>query len=423
MKLLTFLGTGRYREACYHYGNQTHTASYAPAASASFLQVSKLLVFVTPDAEQAHLGPLSECLPDGVELESRPVPLGQNEAQLWEIFQAITDAVKPGERVAFDVTHGFRTFPMIGLLAAAFLQAGLDVELQAVLYGAWEARDESAQPPSTPVFDLSPMLELLRWADAAQRFNRTGDARPLAERLRMRKKKVALSGYADAGDRAAKLNNLTGALEQISRALRLVRPSQALESISGLEQRIQDGLTSLQQLPELGPFQLLLDRLNSSYAPLAVNASIPVPWGRLQAEREMLHWYVDREQWVQAVTLGREWLVSWALAHHDQHDFQRKDLRQQMAHALGASAEGYRSAKQKKEPFEPLFLRELPHREAVFDIWSALSDVRNDIDHAGMRLDPRPADKLVRQISDLLIRIGKLPLAAGLENQTQANCE
>ena len=99
--------------------------------------------------------------------------------------------------MAFDITHGLRLFPLVGLLAAAFLRSGLSVDLQAVLYGAFDVRDRGVTPNRTPMFDLSPMLALLEWSTAADRFNRTGDSRYLASLVSAQRKQLALLARGD----------------------------------------------------------------------------------------------------------------------------------------------------------------------------------------------------------------------------------
>ena len=184
MKLLTFLGVSKYEETTYTWQDKEYKCRFAPLASCHFLQPEELIVFLTEDAQQQIFPEFRAEVPKSVRLRAVPVPLGKDEAELWQIFEQVSGAVQPGEEAAFDITHGLRSFPLVGLLAAAFLRSGLDVKLRAVLYGAYDV-GKVVSPGHTPMFDLSPMLSLLEWAAAADRFNRTGD--------------FALSGFSGDG--------------------------------------------------------------------------------------------------------------------------------------------------------------------------------------------------------------------------------
>jgi len=156
MKLITFLGTGRYDETEYTWQEQTKITRFAPVASCEFAQASEAVIFTTSEAEAVHGQALRDLL--NIPISFVSVPKGENEAELWQIFSAIAKSVIPGEEVVFDVTHGLRSFPLIGLLAAAFLRAGLKVELKAIFYGAFDVRNQNATPHRTPMFDLTPMV-------------------------------------------------------------------------------------------------------------------------------------------------------------------------------------------------------------------------------------------------------------------------
>ena len=200
MKLLTFLGVADYQETCYTWNGEECRTPFSPVASCAFLKPDDVMVFLTEDAQQKvypnFLLELDRKVPEKVKTSALPVPLGKDEQELWSIFDKISGCVQPGEEVAFDITNGLRHFPLVGLLAAAFLQSGLGVKLQAVLYGAFDV-GRQVSPGRTPMFDLSPMLALLEWAAAADRFNRTGDSRYLASLVNSQRKNLAMAAQGD----------------------------------------------------------------------------------------------------------------------------------------------------------------------------------------------------------------------------------
>ena len=414
MRLLTFLGAVNYQETLYIWQGQEKLASSAPLAAIAFLHPEAVSVFLTEDAEQKAFPAFQAALPEAVKVETVPIPLGQNESELWEIFARVSGAVKPKEEVAFDITHGLRSFPLVGLLVAAFLRSGLNIDLKAVLYGAYDVRDQSVTPHRTLLIDLSPMVELLDWAAAADRFNRTGDARYLATLLANQRKALAQAAQGDPEllRQVGALGNLAGALNSISQSLRLIRPAQAMQEIAGLEDQVERALPALERAATARPFALLLESVIQTYRPLAHPApnSPENLAGGLAVERQMIRWYHERQQWAQAVSLAREWLLSWVMLNLGMSNLTSLSARQRIENVVGSEAAEYKGAKKAGTNYTPVFLTQLTEIESVLGLWLELTQVRNDIDHAGKREDPQSPDSLIANLTQCLLRLEALPL-------------
>ena len=418
MKLITFLGTGAYSETEYVLNEQHCVTCYAPAATATFLKPDEVIVFATTEAEAVHGVSLKSLL--NIPTRFVTIPLGQDTHELWHIFDIVTQSVPQGEDVVFDVTHGLRSFPMIGLLVAAFLRAARRIGIKAVLYGAYDVRDQTVIPNRTPVFDLSPMLTLLEWAIGADRFNSTGDARYLASLIERQRKGLALEaeGNAERLAQIGDLANLANALTSISQSLRLIRPMRAMQQVAGLSERVQRARPVLTQVAPAQPFALVLDGVAQAYSPLASPpADQPGSLGRsLDVERTMIHWCVDRELWVQAIAIAREWLVSWVMYQLGMTNLTQLNARQRVENVLGAEANSWLEAQKKKQPFAPLFLSTLPQAELVLSLWNPLTQTRNDALHAGKRDDPGKPEDLIAQIKKHLDVLDQLPVLRGSED-------
>lgn len=412
MKMLTFLGTGTYNETKYVWNGQEAICRYAMVASAQFAQAEEIVVFATEEAKAAHEQPLRQAMPAKVRVDFVPVNKGQDEPELWGIFSQVAQAVKPGEAISFDVTHGLRSFPLLGLLAAAFLRAGMDVKLEHVFYGAFDVRDQSVTPNRTRMFDLTPMLTLLEWAAAADRFNRTGDSRYFASLLREQQKLLALQAQ-DQPERLAqigKLGRLSSALTDISQSLTLIRPHLAMAQIEKLPAQAEDALPILAQAEAALPFRLVLESTLETYRPLAFGNPAEDVRGDLQTQCALIVWYAEREHWPQAVSLAREWLVSWVMFHMGMNNLTSLSDRHRIEGVVNSEAEEFLKAKQAGRVFQPVFLKSLPEVETALGLWKALTDVRNDIDHAGMRENPLEPQDLIKQIQKHVSVIQSLPL-------------
>ncbi len=417
LHLLTFLGARPLEETTYTWRGFTHTASAAPLATTAFLRPSRVSVFLTAQARQATYPAFErafkQAFADTV-LQPIDITVGKNEQELWALFERMSDTIleAPEREIALDITHGFRSLPILALLAATYTQAAFAVRVQAALYGALDA----TQNGQTPMFDLSPMLTLLEWAVAADRFNRTGDARYLASLLGQAQKRLAQGLQHDQeaiAQQVAPLGRLRSGLKHLSQALAVVRPDEVAEGAARLPEHIEQARRGLAVAASAQPFQQLLDTIARSYQPLGLAEPAQAsPRERLAAQRALVRWYLEREHWVQAITLARELLVNWVMAHLGLPSWEDLDERQRVEQVINAEAARMVKAKkarsaqpEARQPFRSLFLGQVPQVEQLLGLWKDLADKRNDIDHAGMRPKPESASTLIQAVQRLVEQV------------------
>lgn len=162
----------------------------------------------------------------GVDASCHLIPPGRSEGEFWEMLRATAGLGITRGALSIDVTHGLRSQPLFLLLALLYLRSAYeDVRMGSVFYGA-QALAKSDFDGRTPLFDLRPMLELVDWTDAAQAFDRYGDAAPLAELLRTTERGDGpyehLAGRAEDVSQRLQLNVFDGfprSLSQFGKAL------------------------------------------------------------------------------------------------------------------------------------------------------------------------------------------------------------
>lgn len=416
MKLLTFLGAAQAYETTYVLDDgRTHTACYCGAALARFHPDTDMRVFVTADARAMHWAAFAAEAEDQVAaLQAVDIPDGRSEADLWGIFQAVVDQVEPDDTVIFDITHGYRSLPFLSFLAAAYLRVARGMKLEAVYYGNFEARDRSVEPNRAPVIDLTRFVDLLDWTVAADRFVRQGDARDLADRLRaLRPDYQDQRRDATAKQSATVLGQAAHELTRVSQALQLLRPAETMDASAALQARVA-ALSEVTLLSGL-PFGLLAGRVQAEYAPLALStpAQTAQPIKALRIERAMIQWHLARGQYVQAVGLGREWLVTWMLLHAGFSDPLDKATRDVVEGVITTAGQ---ECKQQSGQFGPHRfstgheLDAIPQVTHALDLYSILGNLRNDIMHAGKRRNPSPAKELAQGVNKHCLRLFELPL-------------
>ena len=106
---------------------------------------------------------------------------GDNESEIWENFRIIFDCLQPDDEVYFDVTHGFRSLPMLVLLLTNYTKFLKNIKVASITYGNYEARNEINE---APIIDLTSLSHLQDWTAGANMFIKTGNTKTITELLK-----------------------------------------------------------------------------------------------------------------------------------------------------------------------------------------------------------------------------------------------
>jgi CRISPR-associated DxTHG motif protein len=403
MKVISFLGIANYVLTKYKYGEVEYETRFFPAAVSQFIETDHLLICCTPTVhEHANLKELRNELDRlGVNHSLVDIPDGHSEADLWQIFDRITAVVEEGETVAFDVTHSYRSLPFLAFLAVAYLKTAKKVQVEKVLYGAYEARDQASN--CSPVFDLTPFVSLLDWITATSRFLETGDGYYLARLL----EEGMPSGLERGQDLEARalgrdLKGAAEAINSVSLALRVTRPIETMKSASTLAETLNRAKPNV--VRKAPPFALLVDKIAGEYGQYSNKDPIQIDLlDGLKKQFLMIDWYCKRRNVVQATILAREWVVSVLAFHFGVSILKYKNGREEVELALNNAVESRKKkANIRRQSSFDKFYQNLTDAERITRLWNSLTNLRNDIAHVGMREGAKPAFKLKGEIQKLL---------------------
>jgi len=343
MKLIAFLGIGEYEPVTYRWNDHTYETSFVQEAFVHWLKPEVTCVLLTKEARKKHWGDLCQRLQGHTQIVEVDIPDGKSEAELWEIFEAISEVVQEGDEIAFDITHSFRSLPMIALLTIAYLKQVKGVKVQYVLYGAYEARDNQG----APVFDLTPFADLLDWLAAAKIFTATGDSSELGQLIQEIQNDAYRNRKAFAENLPRALKNFGAALAEVSDDLLLARVPNLPESVINLIEKQKRASAEVSQWAP--PLRLLLDKIAAAYAPFQDDS--------LPTQAKLIRWYLDHNHIVQAMTLAREWVVSY---YAQQKSLSRNDAENEL---------NQRANNQENDE--------------LVQLWSSIRNIRNDLAHCG----------------------------------------
>ncbi|MCX7701607.1 MAG: CRISPR-associated protein Csx15 [Gemmataceae bacterium] len=379
MHLISFLGTGNYSETTYRFDTQTCRTRYVALALAQFTRPDKVRILATDEAWQQHGQGLSHALTDAgfAEPERLAIPTGGEPEQLWKMFEAIVDAIaSAGESVMLDITHGFRMQPFFAAACIEYVQSVLKNRPSiCVVYG--EFRKDA---PESPIWELTPFLEVLEWSRNLMVFLRTGQAAAVVNSTEALARRLNRQ-WAESGREGPqpKLMKLARSMERFSNDFCTVRTGSLLvgsnSSVAELLQAIQVTEDEVRQrLPVLAP---VLKELRDVVQPLEIGGE------RFSSRR------------------GQEVLLALARLYESMGRF---------SEAYAILREGWISLGAPPEadtPNTPEF--DFKARDRWDKAWprragypNQVSEPRNDLLHAGFRDQPLPPKSITEQLSSLL---------------------
>ena len=191
-KFISFLGTNNY-DKVYYVHNSKDIGGYI----SNFIQEALIktvckgwgssdsaIILVTNEARELNWynekdkNRRLKTLLGNTQLNSKDVliPTGQNEEEIWEIFDIVINNIEEGDKIVLDITHAFRYIPMLTIIILDYAKVIKNIEILGIYYGAWDVRDKSTIPNIAPIFDLTPLVEMQEWSQAVNTFIKYGNS-------------------------------------------------------------------------------------------------------------------------------------------------------------------------------------------------------------------------------------------------------
>lgn len=391
--LLTFLGTGNYQPCRYQVDPSSgqNEVTFFSVALARTLRPDKVISLQTAAATATNGSALdaafSQC---GIPHHPVSIPDGQSEAELWQIFAALTGNVPEDSTLHLDITHGFRSLPVLGFIALSYLRVTRKVTIGGIHYGAWEARDKNNL---APVFNLTPFLTLLDWTAAADQFLSTGSAARLGGLLAQAQQSLWKNAGANAhADLPRKLKSLGSSLETSSANLLLLRTGALSDAAIKLGKQME--IAKDEAAAHASPFLEVLAPVQEQLLKFQDT--------ELATLRDLVGWLAGRGQTAAALTLASEWLTSYVMVTCGQaNHFTGYSQRQPYSLAISSleqpenkitSDETGRAALAARD----ILLRKLSEEnlKSLARLASTIRSARNDLNHAGFNDDRTAASAL-----------------------------
>jgi CRISPR-associated protein Csx16 len=377
MRLISFLGKGGYEPTTYCWPSNQNSVQtpYLALALAKLFTPAECVILATEQAETTHFAKLKgEFMQAGL-----PEPIlcrihsGSTEKELWDNFERLYKLFQGQKDILLDITHGFRTQPLFAAAVVTYAKT-LDDQLSVrIVYGAFEARANN----HTPIWDLTPFVELTEWTWALAAFFKTGYAKSLAQLAQNLGAKLASEWAKTRVGPPPQLKKFAKALEAFGDALATVRLGELLVACNQHSSSARWLAEALEQAKaeiaaHFPPLAKGLTRLEEMVAPLQLDQDhLAGPQGQ-EAMAALASLYLNLARYAETGIVLREGWVN-----------------------LYATPEATRPGEQ----FDKAARREAERRLTQAG-WNELElmGLRNDIEHGGFRKRPLSAKKIYERL-------------------------
>lgn len=382
---LSFIGATDYKETTYKYLGKEKSTTLFPLAFEEFFYLKTLYIVATVKARQKHLTDSNF----KTELKVISIPEGRTETELWKIFDLIYKAIPENENLVIDVTHGFRSLPIITLSVLNYLRTIKNIRIHKIIYGAYDARDENN---ISPVFDLTPFINIIDWSYATYDFIKHGNSALLRENLASIQDKAYRENETY---KVTSLKKLGSNLENLTNALSLAQVQQSTEyaykTIESLTKVPQD----IENLSSVKPLEPLLKQIETRFGILAkANKKVFQEEG-FAAQLSMIDYLIETGQFMQAITIMRELIVS-KIAQLNNTEPLDKIGREQIENILNEKG---------SQDFITIDKEILMNFQKL---WNKVKDLRNKVSHAGMRKNKTNVNTIIVNIKNFFQELKKL---------------
>lgn len=317
-------------------------------------------------------------------VENIMIPAGGSEEEIWQIFKIVYDLLEPQDAVVFDITHAFRSIPMLAVVVLNYARVLKRIRIAGIYYGAFEVLGANvrAMPVAArlaPIFDLTAFETLLHWSEAIDGFIKSGNATLLKE-MADQELRPLMREQKDLRDTGKSLKNMVRALDDFALALATCRGTE----ITGIAARLRPALEQCMHIDLIPAFKPLLQQLQPRIECFGDNEIA----NGIQAAR----WCLEHHLIQQGYTILLETLVSHTLklAGQNPMDMKLRPIVQSTAKIVRTQLPEAQWKGPAAEHIQLTYqIMAIVQNRPMLKLIDVLLQERNDLNHAGYNASPR----------------------------------
>ncbi len=409
--LMAFLGTNKYTPCNYELNEKGKVSNvrYIQEALASFLCKDwtvddRIIIFLTKDAKAVNwvdngykdeggkpnigLKTRLDALKLKAKIIPKDIPEGKKEDEIWRIFDCVLDQIKKDNEVIFDITHAFRSLPMLAVIILNYAKVLKNIQIKGVYYGAFESLGSSdevkkmnIEDRNAPIFDLTPFVRLFNWTNATANFLTYGDVKDIHKLTNEEKDEITI--------------NLSEQLRKFTQSIQTCRgPAIISFDIKNLKELVEQGSS----------VKLINPLLDEIYTKIKSFNNNDIKNGYAAVE-----WCIEHNLIQQGYTLLQETMISDIV----EKQYGSDKITDKLKRELVSQAFNIKSRKIPESDWkEPAKGNEEDIQKIIgclddnfVKMFDKISQHRNDIDHAGFRKNPMEDEVLIANLKKYYIEL------------------
>jgi len=419
---MSFLGTNTYLPCNYSLGERkVENCIFVQEGLLRFLAEysldepeSRIVIFLTAEAEEKNwkdnndeegLNTRIEKLGLSARLIPVRVPAGNSEDEIWKIFRIVYESLGENDEVYFDITHGFRSLPMLGIVLLHYARFLKNIRVNGIYYGAFETlgrleevKKMAVEERDAPIFDLTPFHSLQLWSGAAEHFVKEGSTKSISNLLFDELNPILRK--TKGGDKeAVHERDFAKGFNSVGELFKTIRGKRIYEGYDYEKLQEQIDLVESEEIRS-APLSPLIKEVKKKIVPYTHNT--------LENNYHAVGWCIEHGLLQQGITLVQETIVSIILDEIGEEwlgdeDNYRKNKRVENNRSIVSSIIHSHHLQEKgKERDTPKELKENPElveklqRSNAFsffnETYEQLRGHRNDINHGGFIRNIKPGD-------------------------------
>ncbi len=319
-----------------------------------------------------------------IQIVDKFIPNGKNEEEMWEIFTTIFNVLEENDEVYIDLTHSFRYLPMLLLVLSNYAKFLKNIKVVSLSYGNFEARNHETN--EAPIVNLLPITALQDWTFAAADYLKNGNVERLVDLSSTQLKPILREAKGTNKD-AILINKFIKKLQEATEDFQTCRGLNIINSsnINALKSQLEDLESTF-----IKPLDPVIKKISDSFEVFDKEQNI-------QNGFNAAKWCLENGLYQQSATILQENVVSFFCNKH-QIDIANEDEREIInsvffiiIYKITDSEDSWsKVARKYKDKVYALLEDSTLTNKEIVDSFGRLTELRNDINHAGMRTKQKP---------------------------------
>lgn len=311
------------------------------------------------------------------------IPKGDNEEQIWEIFNKVYSTLRENEEIVIDITHGFRSLPVLLMTLIGYSRLLQNITVSGIYYGAFEvlgnftaASEISEQERIAPIFDLTSFDQIIQWTQATQGFVKNGTAKDL-KHLASKRINSVLKECQGADPAAKAMDTIVNGIESICQNVLVNRGAEILRYDY---EKIKAQLQTLQQedvfIAPLAPLFSVIEEKIDVFAKDDINNGF-----------RAVDWCISHGMIQQAITMLQENMATFLLTQvGEDWGVEKNRSTVPLTMNLVSQKKSYLDADLIIDDAQRQLIKKLMDNPTLLKLckfYEQLRSIRNDVNHGG----------------------------------------